>query len=95
MKKWYAYIYFLKPDYEEIQHTIPKHTKYWQSNNLEDYAGGIFADRSGGIISFRAENLEAVSDIILNDPLNKLNLIENRLIKEWVIDRGVPLQSHS
>jgi uncharacterized protein YciI len=89
MKKRYAYIFFLKPQSDRITQTVPKHTKYWKSSTVEDFLGGTFADDSGGIISFSANGLEEVSEIILNDPLNKQNLIENRLIKEWIMDEGV------
>ncbi len=51
--------------------------------------GGTFADNSGGIISFSYNGLEEVSEIILNDPFNKQNLIENRLIKEWIVEDAV------
>ncbi len=56
---------------------------------MEDYMGGTFADNSGGIISFSYNGLEEVSEIILNDPFNKQNLIENRLIKEWIVEDAV------
>jgi uncharacterized protein YciI len=89
MKKRYAYIFFLKHHYDKIKQTLPQHTKYWKSSDVENYMGGTFADDSGGIISFTANGLEEVSEIILNDPLNKQNLIENRLLKEWIVDDGV------
>jgi uncharacterized protein YciI len=89
MKKRYTYIIFLKHNYDKINQTVPQHTKYWESSGLEDLMGGVFADKTGGIVSFRAENLDQISDIILNDPLNKQNLVENRLIKEWMIDNRV------
>ncbi len=89
MKKRYAYIFFLKPQSERIKQTVPQHTEYWKNSDVEDFLGGTFADNSGGLISFSANGLEEVSEIILNDPLNKQNLIENRLIKEWIMNEGV------
>jgi len=89
MKKRYAYIFFLKPHYDKIKQTVLQHTDYWKNNNMEDYLGGTFADDTGGIISFAANGLEEVSEIILNDPFNTQNLIENRLIKEWIVENGV------
>ena len=89
MKKRYAFIFFLKPHYDKIKQTVPQHTKYWKNCNVEDYMGGTFADDSGGLISFAANGLEEITEIVLNDPLNKQNLIENRLIKEWIVNDGV------
>ena len=86
MKKRYAYVFFLKPHYDKIKQTVPQHAEYWKISPVEDFSGGIFTDDSGGLISFSANDLEEVSEIILNDPLNKQNLIENRLIKEWIVD---------
>ena len=89
MKKRYAYIFFLKPNYDKIKQTVPQHADYWKNSDVEDYMGGTFADDSGGFISFSANGLEEVSEIILNDPLNKQNLIENRLIKDLVVADGM------
>ena len=89
MRKRYVYIYFLKPLYDKIRQIKSQHTDYWENVKMKNYIGGIFADNSGGIISFSANGLEEISEIILNDPFNKQNLIENRLIKEWIVDGEV------
>lgn len=86
MKKRHAYIFFLKPRYDQIKQTVPQHAEYWKSSNVEDFLGGTIADDSIGLISFSANGLVEVSEIVLNDPLNRQNLIENRLIKEWIVD---------
>jgi len=43
--------------------------------------GGAFANKSNDVILFSASGLEEVPEIIINDPFNKQNLIENRLNK--------------
>jgi uncharacterized protein YciI len=51
---------------------------------LKSYSGGPFADHSGGLISFAAQNLEEAREIILRDPFIEEDLIEQKWIKEWI-----------
>ena len=71
MKKRHAYIFFLKPRYDQIKQTVAQHVEYWKSSNVEDFLEGTIADDSIGRISFSANGLEEVSETVLNDFLNK------------------------
>lgn len=80
----FIYFYFNRKEPEKIREVVPAHVQYWKAANLKSYSGGPFADRSGGLISFAAQNLEEATEIILRDPFNQENLIEQKWIKEWI-----------
>jgi uncharacterized protein YciI len=86
MKKQFAFFYFMKKEIEEIRLVVPSHIKYWEKCNLKKYSGGPFSDRSGGLITFEAENREEATTIIMNDPFILKNLIEDKWIKEWIVE---------
>jgi uncharacterized protein YciI len=48
--------------------------------------GGPFGDRSGGLISFVAQNLQKATEIILQDPFIVADLISEKWIKEWNLE---------
>lgn len=76
----------MKDDAEKIRQVIPSHIEYWKERNLPDYLGGPFANRSGGLISFEATSLEEATQIIMTDPFLLKNLVENKWVKEWVVE---------
>jgi len=82
----FVYFYFNRNDPEKIRQIVPAHIKYWKTANPKDYSGGPFRDRTGGLISFAASNLEEATKIILNDPFIQEDLIEQKWIKEWILD---------
>jgi uncharacterized protein YciI len=49
-----------------------------------NYSGSPFNDRSGGVILFEAENIEAATELAMNDPFIVREAIETNWIKEWV-----------
>ncbi len=86
MKKQFVVFYFMKKEPEKIQKVVPLHVEYWKKRNLKKYKGGPFSDRSGGLITFEAENIEEATKIIMNDPFVLENLIGNKWIKEWIVE---------
>ena len=85
-KFYFAYFYFMKNEPEKIQSIAPSHVAYWKGLKLKGYLGGPFADRSGGLITFEAESLETASNLIMNDPFVVEDLLENKWIKEWIVE---------
>ena len=79
MAKRYAYFYFMKREPAKIQATVPAHV-------LEGYQGGPFADRSGGLIIFGADNIEEATGVIADEPFVMENLLEEKWIKEWMVE---------
>jgi uncharacterized protein YciI len=80
----YIFFYFMKREPEKIQSVVPLHVEYWKSKALDDYKGGPFSDRSGGLITFAAENLDQANEIVANDPFVLNDLLENKWVKEWM-----------
>ncbi len=84
MLKQYAFFYLMKNDPEKIRDSILSHIKYWKDSKPVNYSGGPFSDRSGGLILFEAENIEAATELAMNDPFIVREAIETNWIKEWV-----------
>jgi len=82
----FAFIYFMKKDAENIRSVVPQHIEYWKHINLGKYSGGPFSDRTGGLITFEAENLEEAMQITSDDPFVLEGLIENKWVKEWIAE---------
>ena len=82
----FVYFYFNRNAPEKIRQVVPAHIKYWKTANIQGYMGGPFADRTGGLISFVASNLEEATAIILQDPFLLEDLIADKWIKEWSIE---------
>lgn len=80
----FIYFYFNRNEPEKIREVVPAHVQYWKTAGLKSYSGGPFVDRSGGLISFAAPNLEEATEIILRDPFIQEGLIEQKWIKEWM-----------
>ena len=75
----------MKPQPERIGPIVPQHISYWHGKSLEGYKGGPFSDRSGGLITFEAESIEAATATAMDDPFVKEDLLENKWVKEWVV----------
>lgn len=86
MEKRFAFFYFMKKEPEKKRAAVPSHIEYWKGCSLQGYEGGPFADRSGGLITFEAENLEEATSIIMDDPFVLQGLIESKYIKEWAVE---------
>jgi uncharacterized protein YciI len=84
--KRFLYFYLMRNTPEAIRQVVPRHIQYWKSCDLPDYTGGPFADRSGGLITFAAASLDDAQQIIMQDPFVREQLIEQRWIKEWLIE---------
>lgn len=79
-----AYLYWMKNDPERVRTVAPQHAAYWRDLALPGYLGGPFADRSGGLITFEAEALEAAARVIAADPFVREQLLESSVVKEWM-----------
>jgi hypothetical protein len=49
----------------------PEHAAYWRNQELRDYSGGPFEDRSGGLITFSADSLDDAQQLVRDDPFIK------------------------
>jgi len=85
----FLYFYFNRNEPEKLRQVVPVHVQYWKDASLRGYVGGPFADRTGGLISFVASSLEEATKIILRDPFMLQDLIDEKWIKEWIMERTV------
>lgn len=85
--KLFAYIYFMTSDVEAARSTAPAHAEYWQTQQLHNYSGGPFSDRSGGLITFLARDHEHAEQLIDADPFRRERLLKSRWLKEWKVQR--------
>ena len=84
MARRFVYVYTMKHLPDRIRELVPKHVEYWKSRHLDGYAGGPFADRSGGLIVFDATTVEDANGLADADPFVTHGLIETRWVKEWL-----------
>jgi uncharacterized protein YciI len=82
----FLYFYFNRNEPEKIRQVVPAHVQYWQAAIRKGYMGGPFADRTGGLISFVASSLDEATDIIQRDPFVLEDLIDQKWIKEWLLE---------
>jgi uncharacterized protein YciI len=84
MTRQFAFFYLMRDDAPGIREAVPEHVAYWKGARLDGYRGGPFADRSGGLITFRAADLEEASAIVGRDPFVRRGLLRERWTKEWL-----------
>jgi uncharacterized protein YciI len=80
----FVYFYFNRHAPDRLGSVVPAHVAYWHGANLPEYRGGPFADRTGGLISFEAPDLQQAEAIVERDPFVVEDLIEQSWIKEWL-----------
>lgn len=86
MRRRFVYCYFFKHDLNQIKEIIPMHDRYWEKLKLKNYLWGEFADGSGGMVSFDAPNKEEAEEIIMEDPLIAANAVDEKWIKELIVE---------
>jgi uncharacterized protein YciI len=82
--KDFVFFYLMRENAPEIREAVPAHVAHWKGARLEGYRGGPFADRSGGLITFRAGSLAAATAIVEQDPFVVRGLLRDRTTKEWL-----------
>jgi uncharacterized protein YciI len=89
----FLYFYFNRNEPERIRQAVPAHVQYWKTANPKGYIGGPFGDLSGGLISFVATSIEEAAEMIRHDPFVTEHLLEQKWIKEWLLETPVPMSS--
>jgi uncharacterized protein YciI len=83
MSPRFAYIYFMRDDPDRVRDTVPRHVSYWRERELRSYLGGPFEDRSGGLITFEAEDEEGARRAVDKDPFLLAGLLAEQWLKQW------------
>lgn len=81
----YAFFYFMKGDQDAVMQAVPLHVEYWKALQPDGFQGGPFADHSGGMVVFRADNEESALDIVQQDPFMQRRVIGDHWLKGWQI----------
>jgi uncharacterized protein YciI len=84
--KRFVYFYFNKQEPEKVRQVVTAHVEYWKSARLPGYSGGPFGDRTGGLISFLAQDKSAAEQIANQDPFVLEDCIASSWLKEWVVE---------
>jgi uncharacterized protein len=79
-----AYLYWMKDDADRVSMVVPEHAAHWRDLAPPGYLGGPFADRSGGLITFEADSLQAAERIIAADPFVLQDVLESSAVKHWI-----------
>lgn len=83
MSPRFAYLYFMKDDPDRVRATIASHVAHWHQQWLPGYLGGPFEDRSGGLITFQAEDEEQARRTVDSDPFQREGRLEAYWLKQW------------
>ena len=80
------YFYLMSDAPDRVRKVAPLHAAYWRQLGLDQYLGGPFTDRSGGLITFEAGSISQAEQLVADDPFALENLLKRRWVKEWAID---------
>lgn len=79
----FAYLYFMANDPTRVANTAPRHVAHWHALALPGYVGGPFTDRTGGLITFSADDRAAAEAAVLADPFVREALVTTWWLKSW------------
>ena len=86
----FLYFYLMRDVADRVRAVAPDHAAYWRDLALREHAGGPFADRSGGLITFDVASGEEAERLVADDPFLREDLLERHWLKQWMIDREEP-----
>jgi len=81
-----AYFYLMSGSPHRVGAVAPEHAAYWRGLALPGYLGGLFSDRSGGLITFDADSGAEAERVVANDPFLREGLVERHWMKEWATE---------
>ena len=79
----FAYFYLMQDDQDRVRTIAPGHASYWRELGLARYLGGPFEDRTGGLITFAADDLADAQRVVREDPFVREGLLEVQWLKRW------------
>ena len=79
----FAYLYFMKDDPDRVRAMVGRHVAHWKELGLPGYLGGPFQDRTGGRITFEAQDGDQARRAVDADPFLREGLLEVHWLKQW------------
>jgi uncharacterized protein YciI len=73
---------------DRVHVVASRHVAHWRERHLESYLGGPFQDRTGGLITFEAEDTGQAERAVRDDPFVQEVLLEAYWLKEWMPKRS-------
>jgi hypothetical protein len=73
----------MRSDAAGIREAVPDHVAHWRGLGLDDYVGGPFQDRTGGLITFRVEETTRAEQAVTTDPFVTRGLVDAYWLKPW------------
>jgi hypothetical protein len=84
MRPRFAYFYFMSGDPGRVRATAPRHVARWRGLGPNDYPGGPFGDRTGGLITSSAGDVMEAQRAVETDPFVVEGLAGPSWLKHWV-----------
>jgi uncharacterized protein YciI len=81
MSPRFAYFYFMSGDSDRVRAIVPRHVAHWSGLGLNDYLGGPFEDRTGGLITFSARDFTEAQRAVETDPFVLEGLVGSHWLK--------------
>ena len=79
----FAYFYLMEDDPDRVRAAVPRHVAHWHDLGLTGYLGGPFADRTGGLITFQADDDQQAQHAVDTDPFMQEGLLKAHWLKQW------------
>jgi uncharacterized protein YciI len=64
----FAFFYLMKDEADRVHLAVPNHVSHWRELHLAGYLGGPFEDRTGGLITFEADDAGHAERAVETDP---------------------------
>ena len=84
----FAYFYLMEDEPDRVRDAVPRHVAHWHGLGLTGYVGGPFADRTGGLITFQADDDRQAQGAVDADPFVREGLLKAHWLKRWTPDHG-------
>ena len=86
----FLFFYLMTDDPARVRDAAARHAAYWQQHAPQEYLGGPFADRSGGLITFEVDNPSHAEQLVGNDPFLVEGLISRWWLHHWLAGAAAP-----
>lgn len=89
----FLFFYLMADDPVRVREIAPRHAAYWQQRAPRGYLGGPFADRSGGLIIFEADDPAQAEQLVGDDPFVGEGLLSRWWLEQWLAEAAAPTMS--
>ena len=80
----FLFFYLTTDDAVRVSEVAPRHAAYWAAQDLPQFLGGPFADRTGGLVTFEAASPARAKQLVANDPFLREGTLSNWWLEPWL-----------